>query len=102
MNREPAKRTWTIEADPNTGHPDEREVFQMHQDLAVILTRVGGTISGMAVRREIEPGVFTTVGFVYRWESFAPAVRAAPEPEPEEAPEPEAEIEVVEAEPVTA
>jgi len=104
---EPARRQWTIDVDPNIGAPDERQVFRMHEDLAVIMTRIGGTISGTAVRRQIDDGSYVTIGYVYRWESFTPAVK--PVEERAEAPEPqdlrdeiELEAAALEAEAATA
>lgn len=65
------------------------------QELQNVLTRVGGICHVGPIREELQPVSgsdhalpvqFCTTALVFRWQSFAPAVKAAaPPPEPEAA-----------------
>lgn len=118
-------RTFDIEAEPTVPEgfwpgeamdiPNDRnqlEAFML--DMASVLERIGGTLSIVALRREIAPDLFVPVGFRAKWDTYAPAQRLpreeqqatqeapAPKPEPEAedlGPDPEEESAVDEAEP---
>lgn len=78
-------------------------------DAAVVLDRVGGVFTIMALREELTDtegnptGLFASVGFRGKWESFAPARRAPARqqeaPGPVAVPDPEPAAELLEDEP---
>lgn len=98
--------------------PNDRPALEAFMlDMAAILQQVGGTLSIVALRREVAPDLFVPVGFRAKWDTYAPAQRLpreeerpaptpeapAPEPEPEPAPEdigpsPEPEVAIEEPE----
>lgn len=84
---------------PLEAGPSRTDLEQLLLDAAVVLERIGGTFSIVSLRQELidannrPTGLFATVGYRAKWESFAPAARAEPapatEPEPQSEPEPE-------------
>lgn len=84
-----------IETDPDG-------IEQLMFEAAHVLKMVGGAFTMMAIRQELvdvegnPTGMFATVGYRGKWESFAPARRAPkpqPQPQPIAEPEPEPEAE---------
>jgi hypothetical protein len=75
------------------------ELDELLADAAAVLDRIGGTFSVVALRQELidanhQPtGLYVTIGYRAKWESFAPAQRAQPVSTPVEAPEPAAVVE---------
>ena len=79
--------------------PNERTALEGFMlDMATILERIGGTLSIVALRREIAPDLFVPVGFRAKWDTYAPAQRLpkqavktdaeVPPPPPEPEPQP--------------
>ncbi len=71
-------RDWYIPAHPFE-MDDEQQVANALGEIVTILTRIGGSMLMVAHRQEIEPGMWATVGYQCRWESFAPGDRHRPE-----------------------
>jgi hypothetical protein len=76
---EPDGEGFTVSAE----QPDS--LFQAVADATTILRHIGGVVQIAPVRRELAPGVFVTVEYAFRWNSYAPPVRdeVAPEAQPE-------------------
>jgi hypothetical protein len=101
------QRTFQVDAEPLPdgfwpGQPldvqSRPELEALLLDAAAVLDRVGGTFSIVALRQELADsdgrpsGLFVSVAFRGKWESYAPAQRAVqvvPQPPPEPRPEPE-------------
>lgn len=84
MSRNVQDRNWWVEGDPLIVD-DEESLGQALGDVVTILTRVGGGFNVVAQRREVAPGNWQNVGFVFQWVSYVPGERYQ-EPEPEAAP----------------
>lgn len=81
-----AKREWTVLADPETGVLDREEVAQTLVDIEAAGHLLGGVFKIAPARRRVG-AEYVTVGWLFQWDSLAPAVGAV-EPEPEGTPEP--------------
>lgn len=71
-------RKWIVDAN------DREAAQEAFLEAEVLLYRLGGAISAVAHRREVEDGVFEPFAIQIQWESFAPAERrpkAVPDPE---------------------
>lgn len=58
-----------------TADGDDDQLIQRIVEWAAVLRRVGGIVSCAAIRREIAPDHYVTVGFKFKWDSFAPTER---------------------------
>lgn len=70
----PKPRDWYIPVSPFSDD-DQNVLAEELGRIIYLLTRLGGAQSIVADRQEVEPGVFMTVGFMCRYESYAPAKR---------------------------
>lgn len=84
---------WPGEAIEVPADASRSELEQLLADAAVVLERIGGTFSIVAIRQELTDqhgnptGLFVPVKYRAKWESFAPALRAQqPAPPAQEAP----------------
>jgi len=71
-------RTWVIDGDPFAIEDANELEIELHR-CAMILQRIGGAVIIAAQRQEIAPGHYVTTGFAFRWSSYAPAQRLAPD-----------------------
>lgn len=86
------QRTYEVEAEntlPEGFWPDEplqaagrSELESLMLDAAAVLERIGGVFTIVAKRQEIAPDMFVPVGYVAKWESYAPAQRAPQQAQP--------------------
>ena len=103
------KRTFDVDAEPvlpegfwpdgpPMDFPDRTALDAFLLDMSAVLDRIGGTLSVIALRREIAPEMFVPVGFRAQWSSYAPAqrlprderpVQESPAPQPEPQPDPD-------------
>lgn len=93
---DPQPEGWQIDGDPvRVQEGQEDQLYAALEDAVTILRHIGGTMQIVPVRIELGPGVFKTVEYAFRWNSFVPPLREPklaheapeePEPEPEQEP----------------
>lgn len=85
MSRNVQDRNWWVDGDPLVVD-DEETLGQALSDVITILSRIGGGFQIVAQRREVAPGNWQNVGYVFQWISFIPGERYKPEEEQAESP----------------
>lgn len=83
MAQQPKTRTWKLEAYEdeygNVQVPSYEALVEEMVKLAGMAERLGGVFYIGTDRVEVDDGEYVTAGYLFKWESFAPA-RRAPEP----------------------
>lgn len=78
------RREWTVARDDYASDADFRaEVQQSLLDLDAIGARLGGTLAQLPVRVHAGDSEFVTVGWRFRWESYAPSLPGEQSEEPD-------------------
>ncbi len=73
------RRRWIVDEQNEYGDLDREVVQQALVDAEALLHQVGGSLSVVAIRHEVGKDMFVTQGYVFQWDSFAPAQRQSSE-----------------------
>lgn len=77
------RREWTVLREEHASEGEFRAAVQQAMlDLDAIGARLGGSFAQVPLRHRIADAEFETVGWRFRWESFAPYLPDEEQPEP--------------------